>query len=108
MGWKKRGRAVNELINAYALLVFAEPFKTNCPVDQRKEGMIPSNTHIGTRVNLCAPLSDNDIPRFHKLTAETLHAKPLALAVPAVPGTSSRLFMCHFLILSTDLDRINP
>ncbi len=70
--------------------------------------MVLPDPNIGAGMKFRAPLTDDNVSRPHKLTAETFHAKPLALAVPAVSGASSRLFMCHLLTLSTDLNGIDP
>ena len=44
-----------------------------------------------------APLPDEDIACFGKLTAEQLHTQSFAVGFPSIAGTTGSFFMCHFL-----------
>lgn len=46
-------------------------------ISEGEKGVIPTETHIRTRVKLRAPLTHEDVPRFRRLAAEQLNAEAL-------------------------------
>ncbi len=66
--------------------------------DPGEEGVILADTHVGSRLDRRAPLTDDDRSGIDLLAAETLDAQSLRLAVPAVAGRSSCFFVRHDLL----------
>src|SRR5919106_4345311 len=71
-------------------------FKFHHAVDQRKDRVIPSQADIKSRVKFRAPLADQDTARTNTLSAESLHAKILGIAVSPITGRPAAFFRCHW------------
>ena len=61
--------------------VIAGWLKLNYAVNKGKEGVVPADTHIGTGMNTCTPLSDQNSPGFYLLPGISLYSESLGLAV---------------------------
>jgi hypothetical protein len=85
-------------INAYPLPRFIQPLKLHPARNQRKKRPIASNSDIEAGVELRSALPNQNVSRFHNLTAETFYAESLSGAIAAVTGTATCFFMCHELI----------
>ena len=84
-------------VYADLFLILAHSLETNDAVDQSKEGIILAAAHVGTGMDLGAPLSDEDVAGKHELTVRTLCAQPLSSAISAVSRTTYALFMSEKL-----------
>ena len=64
-------------------------------VDEREEGVVTPTTDIAAWMNARATLTDDDAPSADRLTAETLDAETIRVAIPTVPTGTSRFLVCH-------------
>jgi hypothetical protein len=96
-------RRIRSRIYRHPLTILAEVFKGNHAVNFGEQCVITSATDIGSRMNFCAELTNNNAARCHALPAEALYSAPLSSTVATVPRTTARLFMCH----EFSLDKIN-
>jgi len=69
------------------------------PITESEEGEVLSLTHIKSRMYGVPVLPNKNIPRDNSFTSETLDAKPLAVALSSVLGTSTGFLMGHGLKL---------
>jgi hypothetical protein len=65
-----------------------------------KQSIITADAHIQTRFDLGSPLPHEDSAAVDQLSGKPFYAKPLRLAVSAIPGASHSLFVCHTLPLN--------
>jgi hypothetical protein len=85
-------------INADALFGFSHALEFHDAVDHRKQRVVTANPDVAPRMHLRASLPNEYASGCHRLTAETLHTKPLCITVTAVAGTSTTFFMSHTII----------
>ena len=71
-----------------------------------KEGKILTQTYVLPRVVFGSALAQNDVSRQDGFPAEFLDPEPLAVAVPAVFGSTLSFFVCHVRI-SLELLQVN-
>src|SRR5215213_10064920 len=64
-------------------------------VHQGEQGVIVAPAHVLARVELGAPLADDDVARNHLLATEPLDAEILRVAGPPVPAGAYALLVCH-------------
>src|SRR5690606_17928057 len=77
-------------------LVFASFVEDHDPRRQRKQGVIFTHADVLAGVVLRTPLTDDDIPCNHFLTAEYLNAQPFAFRFAAVLYFTFTFLVCHF------------
>src|SRR3990172_3269386 len=65
------------------------------PVGRGEERVIAAAADVEPRVELGAPLPDDDRPRGDNLAAEPLDAQALSVGVAAVPGRRGALLLLH-------------
>src|SRR5262245_17142338 len=63
---------------------------------EREERVVATAADQVARVELGAPLADEDLAGADDLTAEPLHAQALSGGVTTVTGAGRTLFVCHF------------
>ena len=68
----------------------------NDAIDQGKEGIIPANTDIVTRMNPGTPLSHQYRSGTDTLPGIAFHAKAFSLAITTVFSAATTLLMRHF------------
>ena len=73
----------------------SRPVEAHLAINERKDRVIPSKTHILTRQKLRSALPDDDIARDDCLAPKSFHAKAFADAVPSVLYAALSFFMCH-------------
>lgn len=81
------------------------PIPLHATIPKGKECEITTQTHILARMKFGSPLADNDIPSPDQLAAIALYAKPLRIAITAIPRCPLTLFMCHNFL---SLNAFNP
>ncbi len=67
----------------------------NNAVCQCKEGEVPSQTNILTRMIHGAALTNDDVSRDGSLAAVDFYAQPFAFGITAVLYATFTFFMCH-------------
>ena len=65
------------------------------PIDKRINGVIAPDSYVQARVELRAPLSNDNRTGSHRFTGKGLDAQAPACAVSTVSGGTTTLFMCH-------------
>jgi len=96
-------------INAYTLLVFAELLKFYNTVNLGKKSVVTTTAYVGTRMNLGAQLTNQDVACLHHFTTESFYSAPLTYTVTSVSRTTTSFFMCHRLTPSSGyLDSDEP
>jgi hypothetical protein len=71
------------------------PVEANLAINERKDCVIASKTHVLSREKLRSALPDDDIARDDCFAPKSLHAKTFADAVPSVLYAALSFFMCH-------------
>ncbi len=64
-------------------------------VYHRKQRVVFTQSNVKTRLQDCSSLPNDNRSASDILPAEPLDTKPLGVAVPSVPGTSTCFFMSH-------------
>gem|GEM_PF-4820283 len=80
--------------------VVAPTRKSHSAVGSGKEGVITATSNVFSRVKLGSALSDNDAPRFHKLTAKGFDSQHFGLRISSVSSGAHSFLMCHFNLFS--------
>src|SRR5690625_1439049 len=62
---------------------------------EREQGVVPAAAHVATRVEVGAPLADEDLAGLHGLAAKALDTEPLRVGVAPVLGGAGALLRCH-------------
>jgi len=65
-----------------------------------KDGKISADTDIGSRVNFCAFLADDNVTGNHFFAAVFFYTAVFGIAIPTVAATSNTFLMCHYLTSS--------
>src|SRR5258708_18595355 len=94
-GWPKglaRGRE-----HAHPLPAGAVVLELDDPFRQREEGVVLGQAHVLPRLPGGAVLTDDDRAALHLLTAESLHAQALRIAVAPVAARALPLLVRHVL-----------
>ena len=73
-------------------------FEFNNAINEGKESMVSTYTHIIAGVNARASLADQNSPGVNALPGKSLYAEPLALAIPTIAAGAATFFMCHLLL----------
>ena len=68
-------------------------------VAQSEQGIVAPATHIVTRVEMSAALTNDDIARLDLLTCEHLAAQTLSMGITAIPSGSEAFLVCHLSYL---------
>jgi hypothetical protein len=82
-------------VYANPFAVFATTLKGYRAIDQGKQGVIVTPTHIITRMHLGTPLTNDNIASAHRFTAIFFYAKTLSIRVATVPCTACTFLMSH-------------
>jgi hypothetical protein len=77
----------------------ATAIEAHVAVNERENGVIPSETYVSARQKFCAALANNDVARDDHLAAEFFHTQALADAVAAVLNATLSFFVSHGLRL---------
>ena len=72
------------LLDADPLAVLAEAFETDHAIGEGKQGIVAAVTHILTRVDMGAALTNQDIAGQNPLAVGALDAETLGLGIAAV------------------------
>lgn len=81
--------------------------KSHYSGDLGKERIVAADTYVEPRLELGAPLPDDDGSAADELPAETLHSKSLGLTIPSIPGAPNTLFVRHTDLLACHTDFFN-
>ena len=78
---ERRGRSLfrRHGINTNLLARFAKPLELHNTADQSKQSVIAAPTNVLTRVKLRAPLTNDDVARFHDFATVALDAQALSI-----------------------------
>ncbi len=74
-------------------------YKLNRAVDQREQRVVFADTHVLTRVQFSAALTNDDTARIDALTAVDFNAQSLRLGIATVPRSAAAFLLCHVLLL---------
>ena len=92
--------------HAHAMLVAA--LVLDGAVDKGEQRIVLATTHVRTRVDVGAVLTDENRARSDGLAGEALAAKTLTARVAAITGGTKSFFMCHLLyLLSRSLELLS-
>src|SRR5207248_10826481 len=64
--------------------------------DKGEERVVFADADVIARQHPCAPLADDDRPRFDPGARVFLYAEPLPSAVPSVASRTRAFLVCHF------------
>ncbi|KAG1271921.1 hypothetical protein G6F65_012074 [Rhizopus arrhizus] len=78
-----------------ATLLGALDRELHLAVHEGEQGVVTAQAHAGTRVELGAALTHDDVAGFDGLAAEDLDAQVLRVGVATVARGAYALFMCH-------------
>ena len=86
---------LQELVSVYAnlLLVLSLLLELNLTVDKSEEGVILTDTNVGTGMDSCSSLSYDNVAGNYCLTVSSLNAKTLGFAITAVLSRTNTLLM---------------
>jgi hypothetical protein len=85
-------------------LLWATSEKLHFAIGRRKQGVIFTDSNVGTGVKSRAALTNNNAACRHFLTTKNLDAKTFTFGVASVAGTSPCFLVCHALLLLLALD----
>jgi len=80
-------------VNADLFLFATLTLKVNFAVDEGKDSVVFTDTHIRARVNPRAPLPDDDVTRPDQLAVLPFYPQAFGLAIAAVAGAADTFFM---------------
>ena len=83
------------LIDRYPLLAAAEVLELDLAVNQGKEGEVTAHTDVLSGVDFGATLAHQDVACADALACVAFYATALGIAISAVIGGASGLFMSH-------------
>src|SRR5690349_3823251 len=93
------GAFAGSAVDADLLLVPCRVLVPDGAVDQREQGVIPTEADVRARSDGGAALSHQDGAGEHSLPVTSLHAQPLAGAIASVPGAAHSLLVSHRSLL---------
>ena len=76
----------------FALALLLEPYDAR---RESKERIIRAATDIGSRLELCASLTDQYLAAVYELAAEAFNPQPLRVRVSPVSRAAYSFFVCH-------------
>ena len=82
-------------VNRNLLAVSAQSLETNAAVYQSEQCVVAATANVGTGMDLCAALSDQDVTSQNELTVSTLSAQALRLGVTTVLCRAAAFLMSH-------------
>ena len=88
---------LRDRIDAALGLLLAQALEADDAVHQRKQRVIAADAAVGTRMDVGAALTVEDVAGQHELTVGALGAQALGLAVAAVVGRTGALLMSEEL-----------
>ena len=93
-----RAPAGSELEDADLFAVAADTLKFDLAVDEREEGIVRTDSHVFTRVNVGTALTNQNVARENGLSVRSLDAEALGLGIASVFSGTNTFFMCHSLL----------
>ena len=84
-------------VNAYALLAALVCLELNVSVNESEECIVATDANVGSGVDLCSSLSNEDVTSDNLLAAELLNTETLGLTVTAVLCRTNTFFMSEEL-----------
>ncbi len=92
--WRLTGHDTHEFSVLRAFLL-----KLHGAVDGCEQGVIATNTNIGTGMKVGPALAHENVAGFHLLTTKAFHTQSFRFLIATVTSTAACLLMCHGPIL---------
>jgi len=86
-------------VNTYSFFVSTKLFKSDNAINLSEQRVVPAASDVGTGMNSCTKLSDDNAAGGYVLTAEFFNASPLPDRVASIPGAPPCFLMSHLKLL---------